>query len=135
MLSNQVTSTIIYIVLDPSKRVCADPVGRVAILEVEGPGPPVGVSERQLSPDRAQIDASTICIHSLMYVKPCREHILLRQYGTNTYILKNHTVSSFGISVSDLVWKHRRKKKLFQFFKDGVSYLNKILRKIIFCKF
>ncbi len=39
-------------VLDPSKGVCADPVGRVAILEVEGPGPPVGVSERQLSPDR-----------------------------------------------------------------------------------
>jgi hypothetical protein len=39
-------------VLDPSKGVCADPVGRVAILEVKGPGPPVGVSERQLSPDR-----------------------------------------------------------------------------------
>ncbi len=39
-------------VLDPGKGVCADPVGRVAILEVEGPGPPVGVSERQLSPDR-----------------------------------------------------------------------------------
>jgi hypothetical protein len=30
------------IVLDPSKGVCADPVGRVAILEVKGPGPPVG---------------------------------------------------------------------------------------------
>ncbi len=39
-------------VLDPSKGVCGDPVGRVAILEAEGPGPPVGVSERQLSPDR-----------------------------------------------------------------------------------
>jgi hypothetical protein len=39
-------------VLDPSKRVCADPVKRVAILEVKGPGPPGGVSERQLSPDR-----------------------------------------------------------------------------------
>jgi hypothetical protein len=40
------------IVLDPKKGVCADPVGRDAILGVEGPGPPVGVSERQLSPDR-----------------------------------------------------------------------------------
>jgi hypothetical protein len=40
------------VVLDPSKGACADPVGRVAILGVEGPGPPVGVSERQLSPDR-----------------------------------------------------------------------------------
>jgi hypothetical protein len=40
------------LVLDPGKGVCADSVGRVAILEVEGPGPPVGVSERQLSPDR-----------------------------------------------------------------------------------
>jgi hypothetical protein len=39
-------------VLDPSKGVCVDPVGRVAILEVEGSGPPVGVSERQLSSDR-----------------------------------------------------------------------------------
>ncbi len=39
-------------ILDPSKGVCADPVGRVTILEVKGPGPPVGVSERQLSPDR-----------------------------------------------------------------------------------
>jgi hypothetical protein len=39
-------------VLDPSKGVCADPVERVAILEVEGPGPTGGVSERQLSPDR-----------------------------------------------------------------------------------
>ncbi len=27
-------------------------MGRVAILEVKGPGPPGGVSERQLSPDR-----------------------------------------------------------------------------------
>ncbi len=39
-------------VLDPSKGVCVDPVERVAILEVKGPGPPGGVSERQLSPDR-----------------------------------------------------------------------------------
>jgi hypothetical protein len=39
-------------VLDPSKGVCADPVGRVAILEVKGLGYPVGASERQLSPDR-----------------------------------------------------------------------------------
>ncbi len=39
-------------VLVPSKGVCADPVGRVAILEVRGPGPPGGVNERQLSPDR-----------------------------------------------------------------------------------
>ncbi len=39
-------------VLDPSKGVCADPVRRVAILEVKGPGPPGGVSERQLNPDR-----------------------------------------------------------------------------------
>ncbi len=39
-------------VLGPSKGVCADPVDRVAILEVKGPGPPGGVSERQLSPDR-----------------------------------------------------------------------------------
>ncbi len=29
-------------VLDPSKGVCADPVERVAILEVKGPGPQVG---------------------------------------------------------------------------------------------
>ncbi len=29
-------------VLDPSKGVCADPLGRVAILEVEGPGPQLG---------------------------------------------------------------------------------------------
>ncbi len=40
------------IVLDPSKRVCADPVRRVAILEVKGLGPPGGVSERQLNSDR-----------------------------------------------------------------------------------
>ncbi len=39
-------------VLDSGKEVCADPVERVAILEVKGPGPPGGVSERQLSPDR-----------------------------------------------------------------------------------
>ncbi len=39
-------------VLGPGKGACADPVRRVAILEVKGPGPPGGVSERQLSPDR-----------------------------------------------------------------------------------
>jgi hypothetical protein len=39
-------------VLDPGKGVCADPVERVAILKVKGRGPPGGVSERQLSPDR-----------------------------------------------------------------------------------
>ncbi len=42
----------IIIVLDPKKGVCADPVGRDASLGVEGPGPPVGVSEPQLSQDR-----------------------------------------------------------------------------------
>jgi hypothetical protein len=42
----------ITIVLDPKKGVCADPVGRDAILGVEGPEPPVGVSERQLDPNR-----------------------------------------------------------------------------------
>ncbi len=40
------------LVLDPGEGVCADPVKRGAILEVEGPGPPSGDSERQLSPDR-----------------------------------------------------------------------------------
>ncbi len=39
-------------VLDPEKGVCADPVGRVAILGIEGLGPPGGVSECQLDPDR-----------------------------------------------------------------------------------
>jgi hypothetical protein len=39
-------------VLNPGKGVCADPVERGAILEVEGPGPPSGDSEHQLSPDR-----------------------------------------------------------------------------------
>jgi hypothetical protein len=39
-------------VLDPGKGVCADPVKRGAILEGEGPGPPSGDNERQLSPDR-----------------------------------------------------------------------------------
>jgi hypothetical protein len=39
-------------VLDPEKGECTDPVGRDAILGVEEPGPPVGVSERQLSLDR-----------------------------------------------------------------------------------
>jgi hypothetical protein len=39
-------------VLNPGKGVCSDPVGRGAISEVEGLGPPSGDSERQLSPDR-----------------------------------------------------------------------------------
>ncbi len=39
-------------VLNPGEGVCLDPVERDAILEVKGPGPPRGVSERQLSPDR-----------------------------------------------------------------------------------
>jgi hypothetical protein len=39
-------------VLNPGKGVCMDPVERGAILEVEGPGPPSGDSERQLNPDR-----------------------------------------------------------------------------------
>jgi hypothetical protein len=38
--------------LDPGKGVCADPVTRGAILDGEGPGPPSGDNERQLSPDR-----------------------------------------------------------------------------------
>jgi hypothetical protein len=32
--------------------VCADPVGRDAILGVGGPGPPARAGERQLRPDR-----------------------------------------------------------------------------------
>jgi hypothetical protein len=39
-------------VLNPGKGVCADPVERGTILEVEGPGPPSGDGERQFSPDR-----------------------------------------------------------------------------------
>jgi hypothetical protein len=39
-------------VLNSGEGVCADPVVRGAILEVKGPGPPSGVSEGQLSPDR-----------------------------------------------------------------------------------
>jgi hypothetical protein len=42
----------VMIVLDPEKGECTDPGGRDAILGVEGPGIPVGVSERQLSLDR-----------------------------------------------------------------------------------
>ncbi len=42
----------VMIVLDPEKGECKDPVGRDAILGVEGPGIPVGVSERQMSLDR-----------------------------------------------------------------------------------
>jgi hypothetical protein len=42
----------IVIVLDPKKGVCVDPVGRDAIFGIEGPGPPVGLSEQQLSLDR-----------------------------------------------------------------------------------
>ncbi len=40
---------------NPCKGVCADPVDRGAILEVEGPGPPNGDSERQLNPDRGGV--------------------------------------------------------------------------------
>ncbi len=43
---------LFILVLNPGKGVCADPVERGAILEIEGPGPPSGDSERQLSPDR-----------------------------------------------------------------------------------
>jgi hypothetical protein len=39
-------------VLNLGEGVCADPVDRDTILEVKGPGPPSGVSERQLNPDR-----------------------------------------------------------------------------------
>ncbi len=42
---------VVLTVPDPVKGVCADPVNRGAILEVEGPGPPSGDKERQLSPD------------------------------------------------------------------------------------
>jgi hypothetical protein len=42
----------IKVVLNPGEGVCADPVSRDSILEVKGPGPPSGVSERQLNPDR-----------------------------------------------------------------------------------
>jgi hypothetical protein len=40
------------IVLNPGKGVCVDPVKRGAILEGEGPSPPSGDNERQLSSDR-----------------------------------------------------------------------------------
>jgi hypothetical protein len=43
---------LVILVPDPGKGVCADPVKRGAILEGEGPGPPSGDKERQLSPDR-----------------------------------------------------------------------------------
>ncbi len=47
--------TLIYIhVPDPGKGVCTDPVNSGAILEGEGPGPPSGDKERQLSPDRGR---------------------------------------------------------------------------------
>jgi hypothetical protein len=39
-------------ILDPGKAVCADPAEGDATLGVGGPGPPVGVSKRQLSSDR-----------------------------------------------------------------------------------
>jgi hypothetical protein len=54
MTFNQLPYVIlVYIgVPDSGKGVCAHPVERAAILEVKGPGPPGGVSERQLSPDR-----------------------------------------------------------------------------------
>ncbi len=52
LLDVLVFQVLLGIVLDPGEGVCADPVERVAILGVKGPGPPVGISERQLSPDR-----------------------------------------------------------------------------------
>jgi hypothetical protein len=39
---------------DSGEEVCADPVNRGAILEGEGPGPPSGDKERQLSPDKGR---------------------------------------------------------------------------------
>jgi hypothetical protein len=45
---------LVRIVPDPGKGVCADPVNRGAILEGEGPGPPSGDKDRQLSPDRGR---------------------------------------------------------------------------------
>ncbi len=39
---------------DPGKGVRADPVNGGAILEGEGPGPPSGDKERQLSPDKGR---------------------------------------------------------------------------------
>ncbi len=39
-------------VLDPGKRVCADPRGGDATLGAGDPGPPIGDNERQLSLDR-----------------------------------------------------------------------------------
>jgi hypothetical protein len=39
---------------DPGKGVCADPVNKGAILKGEGPGPPSGDKERQLSPDKGR---------------------------------------------------------------------------------
>ncbi len=41
-------------VLNPGEGVCADPVSRDAILEVKGPGPPIGVSEHQLNPEEGR---------------------------------------------------------------------------------
>jgi hypothetical protein len=49
---NIIGIAVVIHVLDPEKGVCADPVGRDATLGVGGPGPPVKVSERQLSLDR-----------------------------------------------------------------------------------
>jgi hypothetical protein len=51
-VSMSMSMSVVMSVLEPGEGVCADPVERVAILEVKGPGPPDGVSERQLSPDR-----------------------------------------------------------------------------------
>jgi hypothetical protein len=39
---------------DPGEGVCTDPVNRGAKLEGEGPGPPSGDKERQLSPDKGR---------------------------------------------------------------------------------
>ncbi len=47
--------TVVH-VPDPGKGVCTDPVNRGAILEGEGPGPPSGDKESQLSPDKGRGD-------------------------------------------------------------------------------
>jgi hypothetical protein len=49
-----VLEPLVLPVPDPGKGVCADPVNRGAILEGEGPGPPSGDKERQLSPDKGR---------------------------------------------------------------------------------
>ncbi len=48
------TTDKVLTVPDPGEGVCVDPVNRGAILEGEGPGPPSGDKERQLSPDKGR---------------------------------------------------------------------------------